>query len=261
MTPGYHEIASGQETLRIAVLFRESGEDLVFFIHGLGCSMESFTGAWEAEPMLPFSLLAIDLPGFGRSSKPANYSYTMNDHADICLAVLAKFSHPRVHVVAHSMGGAVGLLLAERLGDRLVSFVNVEGNLVTEDCSVSRKAASAQLGHYRRQLLGHLRIITAHSPERGLHHWYAGVKMSGNEGLNRSALSLVEHSCSGRLLELFRTLPCRSAYVHGDKNAALPVLEKLEGIPIISIENSGHFPMVDNPETFFSRIAAFMLLP
>lgn len=113
------------------------GDDLIFFIHGLGCNSESFSGAWDCAALKEYSLVAFDLPGFGMSSKPTNYSYKMEEQANVCKQLLARFSNKRIHVVAHSVGGAIGLILAQNM--MLASFTSVEGNLIALDCGVSRR--------------------------------------------------------------------------------------------------------------------------
>jgi hypothetical protein len=44
------------------------------------------------------------------------------------------------------MGAAVSLLLIDRVPNAIVSFVNLDGNLIGEDCTVSRKAVEYSLG-------------------------------------------------------------------------------------------------------------------
>lgn len=62
-----------------------------------------------------------DLPGFGRSTrKIADYSYVA--HADYLLQLLDALGLPRVHVIAHSMGGGPGLELARRAPERVASL-------------------------------------------------------------------------------------------------------------------------------------------
>ena len=124
----------------ISLCYRSSSDNLIVFLHGLGCSKDFFQDVWNNKMFHGFSLLTFDLPGFGLSEKPDNFSFSMEDHAGASHALLKEFPETRYHIVAHSMGGAVGLLLADYLGDSLFSFVCVEGNLTGDDCStISRR--------------------------------------------------------------------------------------------------------------------------
>ena len=65
------------KSFELSSTFREGGEDLLLFVHGLGCSKEAFLPAWEEERLKEYSLLAFDLVGFGEPSKPEDFSYTV----------------------------------------------------------------------------------------------------------------------------------------------------------------------------------------
>ncbi len=134
--------------VNLSTKFRNSNNELIFLIHGLGSSKESFEHIWDCSLFQDYSILTLDLVGFGNSSKPNDFSYTMEEQAEICKLLLDEFEHPKIHIVAHSMGGAVGLLLVESLKDRLISFINIEGNLVGEDCRLVSKRA---IGFYLKQ--------------------------------------------------------------------------------------------------------------
>ncbi len=56
--------------------------------------------------------------------------------------MLAALGVDRFHVVGHSMGGLTALLLADRDPARVVSFVDIEGNVAPEDCFLSRQVVS-----------------------------------------------------------------------------------------------------------------------
>jgi len=144
--------------LELQVAVRRSEPDskapeAVLFIHGLGCTKESFDTAWDYGLEEQVALVAVDLPGFGESSRPADFSYALEDHAAVVAEVLAALPAERLHVVAHSMGGAVALLLLRsRQAERIVSFINVEGNLIGEDCGLLSRPA-AELGFERFEQL------------------------------------------------------------------------------------------------------------
>jgi pimeloyl-ACP methyl ester carboxylesterase len=98
----------------VAVQFRNGIRELIVFIHGLGCSKDSFANVWDFADLKKYSLLTLDLVGYGYSSKPLDFSYDIAEQAEICHLVLNHFEFDAIHIVAHSMGGAVGLLLAEK---------------------------------------------------------------------------------------------------------------------------------------------------
>jgi len=72
-----------------------------------------------------FRVIAMDLPGCGRSSKPrpTQYAYTLDALASTVAGVLRVLGITRVHVAGHSLGGAVAITLAATrtdLVDRLI---------------------------------------------------------------------------------------------------------------------------------------------
>jgi pimeloyl-ACP methyl ester carboxylesterase len=188
----------------ICARLRDSGGELVFFIHGLGCAGEAFDDAFDSPFMKDYSLLAPDLPGFGSSPLPEDFSCSMEDHAAVCLEILRQVSHEKIHLVGHSMGGAVGLLLAGRLGKRLASFASVEGNLIRRDCSVRRRLAASH-GGYRHRLLGMIDAGILTGAEKSLLLWKKWISDSRSRPLTGAPAHwwigpAVESSspCSGR---------------------------------------------------------------
>lgn len=236
-------------SLEIEAACRRTSGELVLFIHGLGCSKESFQHSFSHPGLEGFSLLAPDLPGFGGSSRPGGFSYSMEDHARACDEVLKAFDFDRLHVVAHSMGGAVGLLLPEELLP--ASFVNVEGNLVSEDCGlVSREAVGVPFESFEKGFFPELK--ERFKKEEGR---YLAMGSSDPLAFYKSSESLVSWSEGGGLLDRFKAMTCRKYYFHGERNASMPVLERLKDVEKVSIKGSGHFPMIDNPEAFYAALA------
>jgi pimeloyl-ACP methyl ester carboxylesterase len=240
---------------------REAGPDLVFFIHGLGCSRNNFLDAWSAAGLETYSLAALDLPGFGESPMVEGFSCDMEEFAEICDRVLSLFPHRRIHLVGHSMGGAIALLLADRIGERLSSFVNVEGNLTGRDCTTSRRRASVSYENFVAYQLPALILSTALSDEPGRKMWSRFIRMADKKALYRSSQSLVQWSDSGLLLKKFKDLECRKVYLYGEKNSFFEISSLLGDIRSIAISRSGHFPMNDNADEFYRCLADFIRQP
>ena len=95
---------------RVSTLTMGKGPD-VLLIHGLGGTRASlFETAADLSPS--YRVHAIDLPGFGSSSKPATGAYNSRWFADIVLGLLDELRISRTHIVGNSMGGRVGIEMA-----------------------------------------------------------------------------------------------------------------------------------------------------
>ena len=234
----------------ISASFRDVGGDLILLIHGLGCSKESFDSIWDRPEFESYTILAVDLPGHGQSDKQMNFPYRMQDHALVCAQIIDNFSYNRLHIVGHSMGGCVGLLLPDEILSSLESFASVEGNLIAEDCSHgSRKTISVSFEKFKQTLFMKFKVQFAD---------YANLDSVSDFAFYESAKSLVEWSDSGQLLEKFLGLDCRVKYFFGDLNSRHPTVDRVGEVPKCEMPESGHFPMVDNPQFFYSELARFV---
>ncbi len=237
-------------SLDIAAAFRAASTELVFFIHGLGCSKESFKDVWHQPGFWQLSLLAIDLAGFGASARPDQFSYSMEDHARVCEEVLKGFQYDRIHIVAHSMGGAVGLLLSDDVLEKAVSFSNIEGNLIGEDCGlVSREVAGVPYDVFENELLPNYRLFF-----KGLEKKGVSLDTAYAPAFYRSSESLVAWSDSRKLLERFNSLMCKKIFFYGEQSPGIEALKELTEIKTEAISRSGHFVMNDNPAEFYMKL-------
>jgi len=254
----YYDISVKGNTLHVAAEVHEGGDVLLFLIHGLGCSSESFKSVRDYHFFEGCTVVAPDLTGFGRSGFSEGFSCSLEDHALVCRELISLFRFRSLHVVGHSMGGAIGVLLCTMMGDRTSSFVNVEGNLVAADCGVSRRTMSMPYEMFREMLLLDIRLMADATGEAGVRMWASMVEQSSPEAFNRSAASLVKWSDSGALLADFLALQCPRVYVYGEKNAGIKALSGIGSIPSYAVPGSGHFPMNDNPGDFYRFLSEWL---
>ncbi|MBW2524308.1 MAG: alpha/beta hydrolase [Deltaproteobacteria bacterium] len=246
--------------LKIAVRRVARDADTLLLVHGLGCSMASFDGVWSRPLAERLSVLVPDLPGFGSSSRPERFSYSMEDHAEALVQLLVAVGAGRIHLVAHSMGGAPALLLAERIGPQLASFINVEGNLAPADCGmISRRTASKSFERFRRIGLPALRMAVQQSEQPAMRSFGGWLAAANPFAFWRSCGSLVEWSDSGELLRIFRELRCRRLYVYGERSGLPAVLDELGDVERIAIPDCGHFVMQDAAEAFWPVVEQVVL--
>ncbi len=228
-----------------------SGE-VILFLHGLACSSDSFNHVFDTDYFPGKSLILIDLPGFGKSSKPETFSYRMEDQASIIEQLLSVLPFNKIHIAAHSMGGAVALLFSPGFYSRVMTFANIEGNLVGEDCGfLSRGVIKDSLDGYKKHLYEKQLLEFKDHPQ--LH-----FDLSSPLAVYKSAQSLVKWSDSGELLRKFKNLVCKKSYFYGEVNKDLHVIHKLDFAGKYMISNSGHGMTTENPEEFFTKLADFI---
>ncbi|RSM82807.1 alpha/beta hydrolase [Kibdelosporangium aridum] len=236
-------------------LLRRSGDHLIVFMHGIGCAKESYAGAFDAVELNDFSLCAFDFPGHGESpSLPEN---SVEAYADASVELIESIGARRVSVVAHSMGGAVGLLVARKVD--VAWFVNVEGNLVAEDCAlVSGKTARMSFDMFTTTGFYRFAERLKQSPRKDVQAWAQWYPQCDPVAIHQISRSLVEWSGGGQLLEGFLALQ-HKAYVYGGEEERVEyLLPFLKGVPTYSVPDSGHFAMVDNPAGFYSTVAGIV---
>jgi pimeloyl-ACP methyl ester carboxylesterase len=95
----------------ISSLISGHGLEHVICLHGLGSNKTSF---FETISTLApdHTVHAIDLPGFGSSSKPARASYDASYFARSVLGYMDAMAVERAHLVGNSMGGRIAVELA-----------------------------------------------------------------------------------------------------------------------------------------------------
>lgn len=227
--------------LSLSSRFRSGFKNLILFLHGFACSKELFHHVWNNSEFDSYSLLALDFPGFGSSDKPENLNYSLETHATALEQVLIQLDEFNIHLVAHSMGGAIALLLPDDCLERINSFSNIEGNLLMLPL-----------------LPGEKRKPSFPRNQQDMQLFEEAQSASLETALQKTGNSLVEWSKSGDLLKRFQELKCRKAYFYGDDKGELRLKNELEYCNPIQISNSGHFIMNDNPYGFYTKLLDFI---
>jgi pimeloyl-ACP methyl ester carboxylesterase len=100
------------------IFYRDDGRGSVLLcIHGFPTASYDWHGVWPALRE-HFRLVAPDMIGFGFSSKPRHYAYSIADQAAIHEELLAQLGVTSCHVLAHDYGDTVAQELLARFEDR-----------------------------------------------------------------------------------------------------------------------------------------------
>ena len=264
-----HEVPAGKA--RISTLSAGNGLENVILIHGLGGNKTSF---YETVSALAknYTVHAIDLPGFGSSSKPLIAPFDPAWFARSVVRFMDALDLRRAHLVGNSLGGRVALEVGLSAPDRVRSlslltpslawrkrrgFVPVVKLLRPELAAIPHKLSSSVV---RRQFWGMFA-----RPER-LHPSVADVAVEEFIRTYRDHRARVAFSAAARNIYLeepegpdgfwgrLPELRPPAIFVWGDSDPLVPlafgryVSDALPDAQQVVLEECGHVPQVELPE-------------
>ncbi|MCK6429909.1 MAG: alpha/beta hydrolase [Burkholderiaceae bacterium] len=225
-----------------------------------------------------YAVLALDLPGHGRSRGPAATS--VEAIADRVARALASLANPRFLLAGHSMGSLVVLELAQRLADRVTGVALCAA-------AFPMRVSDALLAATREDPPAALDMINVWShgasiapfavrpgnPAPGFNVVWQNLRlMQRIAHVNGAAVLPTDFAaCNAyaRGLEAARALRCPALFVLGAADqmtpprAAQPLLEAIADKTAVTLPDTGHSMMAENPdgvrralESFAARIFA-----
>jgi pimeloyl-ACP methyl ester carboxylesterase len=225
------------------------------FVHGLGAASTVYSAHIAARPELAGRrTLFVDLPGHGISDRPADFGYTLEDHADALAAALDEAEVAGAELVAHSMGGSVAIVLAYRRPGLVSRLVLIEANL--DPNPPSGAGSSGIAGYAEVEYLengGHARVLEGIGPT-----WAATMRLADPRAIHRTATHLVRGT-NPTMRRLLEALPADRVYLQGELSGELDGRESLEaaGVRVVTVPRAGHNVMFDNPDALVGEVAGF----
>jgi len=223
--------------------------------------MDDFLHAYESASLKEHTVVSFDFPGCGQSPYVEHMSLDIDDLVSLATLVASQISLKDVVLIGHSMGGLVALLYCERNPGSVRALVNVEGNLVSDDCFFSRKAAGTDYSSFKESMFPEFIHGLKMGVNRGLRE-YGGIlgKYTDPKAFYDYCPSLVSYSDSGLLLDKMAALGLPALYLYGSDNKHFPSVQELKriGMRVVEIDGSNHFPQYDNPDLFYEKISDFL---
>ncbi|MFE3184099.1 alpha/beta fold hydrolase [Streptomyces violascens] len=223
------------------------------YVHGLGSMSAVYHAHIAGHPALAGRRqLFVDLPGHGISDRPADFGYSLEGHAGALAAALDTAGVTGAELVAHSMGGAVAVVLADRRPDLVTRLVLTEANL---DPNPAPAAGSSGIASYTEEEFVHGGGFPAVLGRIGP-LWAATMRLADPPGLHRTAIGLVRGT-EPTMRELLMKLPLDRTYLVGGLDDSLPGRAELvgSGVRVVTIPDAGHNIMFDNPAAFVREVA------
>nr|WP_236675774.1 alpha/beta hydrolase [Pseudomonas mediterranea] len=245
--------------LNVAALHRKGNLAPIVFLHGFGSTKEDYADIVLQAEFAGHSFLAYDAPGCGDSQCDDLSRISIPFLMQTALQVLAYFEVERFHLVGHSMGGLTALMLAHHFPGRVLSFVDIEGNIAPEDCFLSRQIVDYPSDDPEVFFAAFIERAR-HAPAYASALYSASLKHKVRAGAVRGIFqSMVDLSDNADLMGKFLGLKCPKMFMYGEQNASLSYLSHIEaaGVQLAQIPACGHFPMYSNPIAMWKHIADF----
>jgi len=250
-----------KQPLQIEYLLRRGQKETVLYLHGLGCSKDDFIGATNIHELQAHTLIAFDFPGCGNSPYPEDITFGIDDLVEITHRVVSELDLADFVIIGHSMGGLVALLYAEKYPEHVKGFINVEGNLASEDCFFSRQVAGYGSTGFTNKVFEDFRQSLAQSQNKGVQEYARTLERSASKkALFDYSCSLVDYCDNTNLIQKFTGLRIPNLFLFGSENCGLRYKPQLKdgGGKMVEIPNSGHFPGYDNPQAYYEVISNFV---
>ncbi len=267
----------------INVIELGEGPPLVF-VHGLSGSwpnwLEQLPVFAGQSPIGNHRVIALDLPGFGRSPMPAE-PISISGYARMLDALLDKLGVSAAAVVGNSMGGFVSAELAINFPPRVERLVLVSPAGLSTYGDPRGLRALGRMRRMERIIATYAGWVAAHSDtvarRPALRNATLGlvaahpsrlpaplaaeqVRGAGKPGFIQGLAANLEYDFSHRLGEIV----CPTLIVWGDRDRVITVrdaarfAELIPGSRKVIFEDTGHVAMLERPAEFNALLAEFL---
>jgi len=238
-----------------------SGRTLLW-IHGLGESSLCFRNIVRHPSLAGMNHLYPDMPGYGKAPWP-EHPLSFAKLVDNLACYLELLIQDPVVVVGHSLGGVLGLLLAERRPDLVNALVDVDGNKTAEDCVYSGRASDMESEMFFSNIFPAMLddIYREGISDPALRGYYTSLCLCDVRTFHQHSIELFELSRKRHLAKRLATLDMSKLYIGGSpggvSTCSLEMLKAVE-VPMSMVKPSGHWPFIDQPDDFAEILKGFI---
>ncbi len=229
-------------------------------LHGFGSTKEDYADFAQHPSMADRGLIAWDAPGCGETEIADPDALSIPFLVKTARAACDALGLDQFHLSGHSMGGLTGLYLAHESGDRVLSFLDIEGNIAPEDCFLSRQIMEHPADTPEAFARGFIERVRARVDYSSALYAAALPLKVRSTTFKPIFTSMVDLSDTAPLMDMFTGLACPRCFIYGAQNRHLSYLPTLpaKGVEVIEIAHSAHFPMYANPPALWAAMGDFL---
>jgi pimeloyl-ACP methyl ester carboxylesterase len=249
----------------------------VVLIHGIGTFASSI---WDG--VIPnlrdhFHVIAVDLPGFGMSTKQ-NTLYSPDRYAEFIDWLIGKYAKPNVILVGHSMGGGFALCYAGKHGEALTQLVLIDVCGVLHRAALTKYVAQFKktwgpkflqkpfkiVNDIWQSLLdGFERPTLDHDLDNMLNSASLRDNVLGSDPNRIAGLALAQYDFSG----IPEQIGIPTTIIWGEKDDITPIRTahilnaKIQNSKLFVMKDVIHSPQLEQPDEFNNLLQSELLHP
>lgn len=255
-----------------------NGKRNIILLHGFGASINTWDDLNLNVDTNQITIHAIDLKGFGLSSKFKDNKYSLNDQANIIIQYIKKNQLTDISLIGHSYGGGVALLV---ILDLLKENNNSIKNLVLIDCAAYSDNIPFFIKYLRTPILNSLLFLTGKKyrakftlkrlfydkskiTKKIIDRYVASFSQSGiRYSFVRAAKQIVPDDYLNTISK-YTTIKIPTLIIWGKEDMAISVKigerlnQQIQNSKIEIIDNCGHIPQEEKPEFTSELITKFI---
>lgn len=249
-----NKIAISKDSERIAYTVYGQNKKALVFIHGWSCDSRY----WQKQVSYfskKYKVITIDLAGHGNSSVTRN-NYTMKAFAQDIKAVIEKEKINQAILIGHSMGGLIIAEAARLMPDKIHALIAVD---TLQD--VAKKLPKTVMDQmttpfnedFKTAAQNFVISMFPKDASADIVHW---VKEDMSSAPSEIALSAFRNYLTryfeGSVAPVFKEIDIPLYCINARLWPTNPEENKkhIKDYTLVYIENTGHFPMMENPEEF-----------
>lgn len=244
----------------------------LLLIHGVAATTYTFN---SLIPLLKahFSIIAIDLPGFGRSEKSTSFIYSFQNYAKVVAGCIDYFNLENVNIVGHSMGGQIALYTTKMIPEKINKLVLISssGYLKRANKAVIFCTYLPFFGHYVKR---HVHKQEVKDVLKNVFHDHSLItenhirefgKPLEEQGFYTSLMRLLRYREGDLNSEDLKIIENPTLLLWGkeDRVVSYRIGERLEddlpNAKLIIYEKAGHLLTEERPEEINKEISTFIL--
>jgi 4,5:9,10-diseco-3-hydroxy-5,9,17-trioxoandrosta-1(10),2-diene-4-oate hydrolase len=248
----------------------------ILLVHGIGQYIEHWESAMTALAA-QHRVYAVDLPGHGKTDKPMDISYTIDEFAQFIKDFMAALDIEKAHIVGHSLGGAISIRF-------ILKHTTVADKLILVNSGGFGREVNMLFRILRLPLLGEMITRPSLSVSAALLKMFVhnpatmtndivkhNYQMNSLPGAQQSLLKILRTNVNfwGQIdnsdnIRHIPSIPNPALVIWGRQDNLIPVTHAevpAKGFPNVRVkilENCRHFPMLEHPLEFNRLLVDFL---